>query len=126
MACFGNWICFKCRVSTRKETWRGVTAAYPEKIGMTDDEVMCRMCNEHMRFIGPTIQVPPKSKLKEWKQLEDEIIVLRLELQKRKDKQNVGRRHVLEKRIQELRSRPENASRNRLIKEHEQAIEKLT
>ena len=126
MTCYGNWICFKCRVSTRRQTWRGITAARPETIGMTDDDVLCRICNDNMRFIGPTIQVPAKSKTKDWKQLEIDIHVLSQALYLENRKQKVERRHGLEKRIADLKSRPENEGRNVLIKEYERFLAELT
>jgi len=78
-----------------------------------------------MRFIGPSIKVPPKRKDKEWKNLENEILQFRIDHYQEVQKQEVAERHNIEKRIQELKSRPPNVERDRLIKEAEKRLEEV-
>ncbi len=121
MVCRGNWICFECRIAARRDTWRGVTACTPETIGMTGN-VKCRHCNQHAFFIGPSIKVPPKAKIKEWQKLFNQIFSFRQAYQENLHKQRVFAKHVLEKEILKLKSRPTNYQRNRLISKYEKEL----
>lgn len=77
-----------------------------------------------MRFLGPSIEVPPKSKKKEWKKLFEEIERFRTELNKELGEEYVSQIHALEKEIEALSQKEENKDRNRLIQELESRIEK--
>ena len=76
-----------------------------------------------MRFLGPSIEVPPKSKKKEWKKLYDEIEIFRNELNSELGEEYVTQIHNLEREIEELSQKEENKDRNRLIRELEKRID---
>ncbi len=125
MACKGNWVCFSCRTGTRRNTWRRVTYDRPETIGMKGN-VKCQNCGELVYFIGPSIKVPPKRKIKAWKDLHKSIFSIRQEYQIQLAKQSVRVRHRLEKEMANLKAKPENKERARLIKEYSNELRENT
>lgn len=78
-----------------------------------------------MRFLGPSIEVPPKSKEKKWQELFEEIERFRTKLNKELGEEYVTEIHALERKIESLGQKEENKDRNRLIKDLESRIEKL-
>jgi hypothetical protein len=125
MACSGNWVCFDCRITKRRPTWRQVTHANPETIGMQADE-KCQQCSKLMYFLGPTIKIPPKSKVKEWKLLYFEVMALRLDLDRYSRIHKVKMKHAIERSVEELQNRGVNKERARLIKQYEKQLQKYT
>lgn len=125
MACMGNWVCFDCRITKRRPTWRRVTYTRPDSIGMQGD-VKCQQCSALMYFLGPTIQIPSKSKPKEWAKLYSALVEFRQNFAKRSDIGKVKLKHKLEKAIHELEQRGDNKERQKVIKEYEERIHKYT
>ena len=124
MSCKGNWVCFSCRITTRRETWNRVTVRNPELIGSTGS-VKCRECREPMKFLGPSIKVPAKKKVKAWKDLEKRIQEFRLRLAEAEAKDNIASKHRLEKRIFSLQRRSYNRERRRLITDYNKKLTKF-
>ncbi|WP_444902032.1 hypothetical protein ACJJIG_02740 [Microbulbifer sp. SSSA007] len=125
MACKGNWVCFDCRVSTRRHTWKGITYYCPDTIGMEGD-VKCQHCGSVMKFIGPTIRVPAKRKIKEWQQLREEILAFRQDYFRERRALMVEAVHEAKKNIEKLKRRPFNKEREKLIREYERNLAKYT
>jgi len=125
MACSGNWVCFECRVACRRPTWRQVTHHNPETIGEEGD-AKCQHCGKNMRFLGPTIKIPAKNKIKEWKRLYTETFSLRQDLAKYDQVFKVKMKHSIEKQIEELKSRKQDKERDKLILSYEKEVEKYT
>ena len=125
MSCTGNWVCFTCRLTQSRPTYRRVTYEQPETIGM-EGHVTCSKCNEYMKFLGPSISVPQKNKDNEWKALEAEVLKFRINLQELNHKEKIKRKHNLEKEIQELKQREKNKDRTRKISKLEEQLKNLT
>ena len=123
MACTANLVCFDCRFTANCPTWRHVTHLRPWLIGM-ESSVVCSQCQHPMRFLGPSIEVPPKRKEKEWKSLFKEIEEFRRKIDLEIQIDFVNQKHELEKEIEKLRYRPENKERLQLIKVLEERIKK--
>ena len=121
MPCTGNLVCFECRASTSCPTWRHVTYAKPWLLGI-EWNVLCTQCNKPMIFIGPSIEVPPKQKKKEWRKLFERIEDFRAKLDQELRVQYVNTRREIESEISELKKRPENKDRTRIIQELESRI----
>jgi len=116
--CKGTWICFKCRVAVRRDTWRLVTAMRPELIGGKGAErVRCPHCRAACQFLGPSIAIPPKRDLAGWRRLQAWVVRFRKDLATRRKESATREKHDLERRIGILKRRPANSERLRLIKE---------
>lgn len=127
--CKGTWVCFKCRVAVRRDTWRLVTYIRPELIGGTGSgRVRCPHCRGACQFLGPSIAIPPKRELTSWRRLQAEITQFRLDEAARGTKSATRKKHDLEHRIRDLKSRPISSGRTRLVKEREKKLsdEKIT
>ncbi|QQX82236.1 hypothetical protein JK628_10730 [Shewanella sp. KX20019] len=79
-----------------------------------------------MRFLGPTIKIPAKNKIKEWKKLYTETLNLRQDLAKYDQVFKVKMKHSIEKQIEELKSRIPDKERDKLIRSYEKEMEKYT
>src|ERR1700679_465400 len=78
--CKGTWVCFKCRTAVRRDTWRLVTHKNPSLIGgVGAGRVLCPHCCSTCQFLGPSIAIPPKRNLQNWKRLESNIVHFRLD-----------------------------------------------
>jgi hypothetical protein len=115
--CKGTWVCFACRTSVRRLTWRHVTYARPWLIGQASERLRCPRCRKPCQFLGPTIEIPAKSDAKAWRKLRDEVWQVHAEIQEIPFKHSVRRRHNLEKRIRDLKAKPKSKGRDELIKQ---------
>jgi hypothetical protein len=77
--------------------------------------VRCPHCAKLCQFIGPTIKVPPKRDARAWRRFQERIVRLGIEALDERYKKSVRRRHELEKRIVELKTRPQSVGMRRLI-----------
>ena len=75
-----------------------------------------------MQFIGPSIKVSPKRKVKEWRQLQYAIAAFRRELFQQQHKRVVVEKHQVEKEVQKLKARPLNKERSKLIRAYEEEL----
>ena len=121
--CKGTWVCFKCRTAVRRDTWRLVTQKNPSLIGDTGaGRVRCPHCRSACQFLGPSIAIPPKRDLQSWKRLESDIIHFRLDEVERRKKDSTQKKHDIERRVRDLKSRPSSTERARLVKELEKEL----
>jgi len=101
-----NWVCFSCRITNRKSSrFAGVA--------------ICSDCGGELKNIGYKIPVPPKSKPKEWKKLQEQLASEVREAECEKYKSGVRKRHDLEQELEKLKSLPHNTGRLSLIKQLE-------
>ncbi len=114
MTCNGNSVCFQCRLNIRCETFRIVSKVRPELIGKQDGP-KCPSCGELTYFIGPDLEVPPKNKLKAWKDLFEQCMNHSNSIEAEKDVEILNYKHTLEMQIAELKNRPDNPERARQI-----------
>ena len=115
--CNGTWVCFDCRRAVRRPTWRLVAFCRPWLIGSTGvGRVRCPCCGRACRFLGPTIEVPPKRDVAGWRRLREQVNAFRVKAVEARDRRAVRGRHDLEQRIGDLQSRPPNAGRDRLVR----------
>ena len=126
MACFGNFVCFNCRVVARRPTWRRATYDKPESVGEKSIVTKCQHCGSLMYFLGPTIKVPSKKKVKEWTKLHEAVFAFRRCLIHDSSVRKVKSKHLLEKEIQKIRARAPNRERDKLIKELQNSLNKYT
>ena len=126
MACFGNCVCFNCRVVARRPTWRRATYDKPESIGEKSTVTKCQHCGSLMYFLGPTIKVPSKKRVKEWTKLHDEVFAFRRYLIHDSGVRKVKAKHLLEKEIQKIRARASTRGRDKLVKELQNRLNKYT
>ena len=121
--CKGTWVCFKCRTAVRRDTWRHVTYLRPELIGDTmTGRVRCPHCRSACQFLGPSIAIPPKRELASWRRLQEEVARFRQDLAAADQKSATRKKHDLEQRIRDLKSRPSSLGRVRLVKELEKEL----
>lgn len=118
--CKGTWVCFKCRVAVRRDTWRLVTYIHPELIGDTcGGSVSCPHCRSACQFLGPSIAIPPKRDVARWQRLRAGVLQFHQDEMARQQKTATRQKHDLERQIRDLKSRPTNPGRARLVKELE-------
>jgi hypothetical protein len=79
--------------------------------------VPCSKCGGARQFLGPSIEIPPKRDVAGWNRLREEVAKFHVAAVEEKFKQEIRRRHDLEKRIRELESRARSAGRDKLIKQ---------
>jgi hypothetical protein len=121
--CKGTWVCFKCRTAVRRDTWRLVTYIRPELMGGTGSgRVRCPHCRSVCQFLGPSIAIPPKRELASWRRLQAEITRLRLDEVARRKESATRKKHDLEHRILDIKSRPASSGRTRLVKKLEKEL----
>ena len=121
--CKGTWVCFKCRTAVRRDTWRHVTYLRPELIGDTmTGRVRCPHCRSACQFLGPSIAIPPKRELTSWRRLQAEVTQFRQDVAADRQKSATRKKHDLEQRIRDLKSRPASSGRARLVKEFEKEL----
>ena len=106
-----NWVCFDCR-------WAG------RRSGSVTD-VACTKCGEPAVFLGTKIEVPPKSKISDWKALREWYYAAGRAIEHRIYAETVRRRHDLERKIRDLSARPENVGRASWIKRLQSQLEAL-
>src|SRR5262245_3278781 len=108
----GTWVCFQCRLATRRSTWRLVTFLRPWLVGdIGSGDVRCRKCRQPCQFLGPTIEIPRKRDAVAWERLRHAITQSRITMTDERFRDDVRRRHDLEQRIRDLESRPKNPGR---------------
>ena len=116
--CKSTWVCFRCRRAVRRFSWRHITYLRPWLIGSIDvGNVRCPGCKEPCRFLGPTIEIPPKQESKKWKRLQAFVEGFCIEAASCRFKKAVRARHDLEQRIRDLMARDSNEGREELIAE---------
>jgi hypothetical protein len=116
--CNGTWVCFECRLAVRRPTWRHVTHLRPWLIGSTKvGHVPCPKCGQQCRFLGPTVEIPPKRDISRWHDLQMAVETFHLNQVDSRFRDSVRRQHDLEQRIRELQGRPRSPGRDHLIKE---------
>lgn len=121
--CKGTWVCFKCRVAVRRDTWRHVTYLHPELIGDTrGDHVRCPQCRGACQFLGPSIAIPPKRELTSWRSLQAKIAKSRQDAAAIRKEVTTRKKHDLEHRIRDIKNRPANSGRTHLIKKLEKKL----
>ena len=79
-----------------------------------------------MYFLGPTIKVPSKKRVKEWTKLHDEVLAFRRYLIHDSSVRKVKAKHLLEKEIQKIRARASTRGRDKLVKELQNRLNKYT
>jgi hypothetical protein len=121
--CKGTWVCFKCRTTARRDTWRFVTRKNPSLIGdIGAGRVRCPHCRSACQFLGPSIAIPPKRELTSWRRLQAEVTQFRQDVAADRRKSATRKKHDLERRIRDLKSRPVSSERTRLVKELEKEL----
>lgn len=112
-----------CRTAIRRDTWRHVTYLRPELIGDTmTGRVRCPHCRSACQFLGPSIAIPPKRDLASWRRLQEEVAQFRQDLVAADQKSAIRKKHDLERRIRDLKSRPASSERARLVKKLEKEL----
>lgn len=97
------WVCFECRISVRRETqFKG--------------EVPCPECGSACTFLGYKIPVPPKSKIKTWAQLRNQLHREATTRVNDAVQARVQRQHQLEQEISKLQTMPSNPGRSAAIR----------
>ena len=119
--CNGTWVCFDCRTAVRRPTWRHVTNRRPSLIGLAG-RVRCPSCHGECKFLGPSIEIPPKRKVQSWRNLQKWVEKHRAEAVDSEYRKLIRRRHKLEQQISELRARPANDGREELITKLKQQL----
>jgi len=104
-----NWVCFSCRITNRKSS-------------RFAGEAICSDCGGELKNIGYKIPVPPKSKPKEWKKLQEQLASQAREVECEKYKSSVRKRHDLEQELEKLNTLPLNSGRLSLIKQLEKRL----
>jgi len=84
--------------------------------------VPCPLCGQPCRFLGPTIEIPPKRAEAAWDELRSEVDKFHASQVDRRSRKLVRSRHDLEQRIRELQGRPKSAGREQLIKELQEQL----
>ncbi len=97
------WVCFDCRAAVR----RSIAFA---------GEVPCSACGRPCAYLGYKIPVPPKSKLREWAALREQLAHGRMQQQLDAEAFAVRHRHDLEQEIVRLETLPANEGRARKIR----------
>ena len=121
--CKGTWVCFKCRTAVRRDTWRLITYVRPELVGDTmKGGVRCPHCRTACQFIGPSIAIPPKRGVASWRRLQADVTRFRQTVAAGLHKSAIRKKHDLEQRIRDLKSRPANSGRALLLKELEKEL----
>lgn len=85
-------------------------------------EAICSDCGEELVNIGCKIPVPPKSKLKKWKKLQEQLAFQAKETERARFSSSVRKRHDLEQELVKLKALPSNEGRQSLIKQLEQRL----
>ena len=104
-----KYICFKCRTSVRREA-------------NAEREVKCPSCGDSTVNIGYKIPIPPKSKIKEWQNLEEQLKSESLSATAAEKALKTRRMHGIEKELEKLEALPENEGRKALIKKLKQEL----
>ena len=95
----------------------------PELVGDTvTGRVRCPHCRSACKFLGPSIAIPPKRLVTAWRRLEAEVAQFRQDVAANRRKSATRKKHDLEQRIRDLKSRPSSSGRARLIKELEKEL----
>jgi len=98
-----KWVCFACRTAVRRSQ------------GSASD-VLCPECGKPCAYIGHKIPLPPKSKAREWKQLQEQLHQQMQEIVMAKTQTLVRRKHELEREIVKLEAKPKNEGRTKAVK----------
>lgn len=97
------WVCFECRAAVRRNT------AF---VG----EVPCPACGKPCSYLGYRIPVPPKSKVREWAALHQQLARERSDRNQAAEEKAVRNRHDLEQEIARLESMPTNEGRAKAVR----------
>lgn len=84
--------------------------------GDTSD-VLCPECGKQCSYIGYKIPVPPKSKVREWKQLQEQLRQEKSKTEIVKTQSLVRRKHELEREIVRLEAMSKNEGRTKAVKQ---------
>ena len=84
--------------------------------------VRCPHCRSACQFLGPSIAIPPKQELARWSRLQEEVAQFRQDLAATDHKTATRKKHDLERRIRDLKSRPTSSERTRLVKKLEMEL----
>jgi len=121
-----NWVCFDCRVSIRKASWRLLTFYKPWLVGDTwGGAVKCPQCQNPCKFLGHKIAIPPKRDDVAWHELREYVTARYRSHVDGRAEAYTRRKHEIERRIIELQSRAENKERDRLIKDLRDELESI-
>ncbi len=104
-----KYICFKCRTSVRREA-------------NTEREVKCPSCGAISVNIGYKIPIPPKAKIKEWQNLEEQLKSQSLSASAAEKALKTKRIHSIERELEKIEALPENEGRKALIKKLKQEL----
>ncbi|QBG34440.1 hypothetical protein [Litorilituus sediminis] len=104
-----NWVCFSCRITNRKSS-------------RFAGKAICSECGGELNYLGYKIPVPPKSKPKEWKKLQEQLASEAREYERDIFKAKVRNRHDLEQELEKLKALPSNIGRQSLIKQLEKRL----
>ena len=85
-------------------------------------EAICSECGGELKYIGYKIPVPPKSKPKEWKNLQEQLASQAREYERDRFEASVRQRHDLEQELENLKALPFNTGRQSLIKQLEKRL----
>jgi hypothetical protein len=122
-----NWVCFDCRVSVRRASWRLLTFYKPWLVGDTwDGAVKCPECQKPCKFLGHKIAIPPKRDDVAWGELRDYVTARYQSHCDGRAEASTRRKHEIERRIIELQSRDESKERDRLINNLREELESIT
>jgi hypothetical protein len=107
-----KWVCCGCRVAVRRSQGDDAT-------------VLCSECGKPCSNIGYKIPVPPKSKVREWERLREQLNQQKNETTLAKTQTLVRRKHELEREIVRLEAMPRNEGRTKAVKLLRKKLEAL-
>jgi len=111
-----SWICFDCRKGIRREarySWTPIDEPGPT----------CPDCGAECRYLGYKIRVPDRSDVRAWQVLREDLNRSKLRRMETAALEATRRKHAIEKKIAELKARPHEKERARLIRDLERRIE---
>ena len=107
-----NWVCFKCRLSTRHPTH-------------LKDIVLCLHCRAVCTPLGYKIPVPAKGKAREWNLLYEQLQQSAISTSNIQKLKMVRCKHDFEQEIVKLEAKPLNEGRTKAIKLLLKKLERL-
>ena len=103
-----TWACFACRERFRRSALGG--------------GVRCPSCGAVCEHLGTKIEAPPKSKLREWTELQEWFFARKRANLLAQAEERVRRKHSLEREIEKLRRLTDDKQRRVHIRKLEEAL----
>jgi len=97
-----NWVCFSCRLAVRRPS-QAIAAR-------------CAACREQCVCLGHKIPIPPRTKLRQWRDLRNWVFRQRGEQLLRKERMRVRTTHAIEQEIVRFEATPGDLGRKGTIR----------